>query len=72
MEQAKVRKKEHLDKLLKDFNSPERWERTISKTQEEICESKVFENREFLIQKYMAKFPQTKEIPLDDNKVIRL
>ena len=70
--EKKTRKNEFLDELLKDFHDPERWEKAAETFPKEEQATVCTQNRDFLIQRYRSKFPQTNDIPLDDQKVIRL
>lgn len=60
------------DELLRDFHSLERWEKAVDTFQEDKRPDSCIENRDLLIQKYRSKFPQSKDIPLDNQKLIRL
>ena len=71
-EERKIAKKKVLDDLLRDFHSPKRWEKVADTFQEDNRSDGCIENRDFLIQKYMSKFPLTKDIPLNNKKIIRL
>jgi hypothetical protein len=67
-----TKKNEFVDELLKDFHDPKRWEKVIDDFSRKEHSTDSIQNRDFLIQKYKSKFPQTNNIPLSDEKVIRL